>query len=100
MAKVHHVVLVKFKNGTNDERIAEIDAALRGMQGHIPGLEHISGGVYSSPEGLNDGHTHGYIMKFTDAAARDRYLPHPEHERVKQFVLPHVEKVVVFDFEE
>jgi hypothetical protein len=56
-------------------------------------------GPYSSPEGLNDGFTHGFIMTFESSAARNAYLPHPEHDRAKEFVLPWVERVVVFDFE-
>ena len=65
----------------------------------IPGIEDYVSGANCSPEGLNQGYTHGLVMTFTDAAARDAYLPHPDHERVKQAVLPHVESVVVFDFE-
>lgn len=100
MAKVQHIALIKFKPGTSQPKIAELLAALRGLQTLIPGLERFSGGPYSSPEGMNQGFTHGFVMLFTDAAARDRYLPHPEHERVKDMVLPYVENVVVFDFED
>ena len=35
------------------------------------------------PRGSSQGYTHALIMTFTDAAARDAYLPHPENERVK-----------------
>ena len=60
----------------------------------IPGMEHFSGGRYSSPEGLHGGYTHGFLMTFRDAAARDGYLPHPEHERVKNAILPHIDGVI------
>ena len=50
------------------------------------------------PEGLNDGYTHGFIMTFDSAASRDAYLPHPVHEDVKERVLPHLARVLVFDF--
>jgi hypothetical protein len=59
-------------------------------------MEH---GPYESAEGLNDGFTHGFIMSFDTAANRDAYLPHPEHERVRDIVVPCLERVVVFDFE-
>jgi hypothetical protein len=39
-------------------------------------------------------------MTFTDPAARDRYLTHPDHEAVKERFLPFVASVVAFDFEE
>ena len=34
-----------------------------------------------------------------DRKARDAYLPHPEHEKVKQMLLRLVEDVVVVDYE-
>jgi hypothetical protein len=37
-------------------------------------------------------------MTFASPAARDDYLPHPEHERVKAIVVPCLARVVVFDF--
>jgi len=100
LAKIQHIALITFKSGTSDSKIAELFTALRNLRDVIPGLERFSGGPYSSPEGMNQGFTHGFVMIFTDASARDRYLPHPEHERVKDLVLPFVENVVVFDFEE
>jgi len=47
---------------------------------------------------LNDGFTHGFVMTFDSPQSRDRYLPHPEHERVKEIVVPNLERVMVFDF--
>jgi hypothetical protein len=39
-------------------------------------------------------------MTFTDAAARDAYLPHPDHKAVGRDLLrPIVEEVLVFDYE-
>jgi len=37
-------------------------------------------------------------MTFDTPLSRDRYLPHPEHERVKLIVVPNLERVMVFDF--
>lgn len=59
------------------------------------GMEH---GPYETSEGMNDGFTHGFIMTFDSPESRDTYLPHPEHERVKQIVVPCLERVLVFDF--
>jgi quinol monooxygenase YgiN len=99
MAAVQHMVLVRFKPETSDEMIRDLFAQLAALRERIPGILHYSGGPYSSPEGLNQGYTHGFLMTFRDAAARDAYLPHPEHERVKEAILPWVEGVVAFDFE-
>jgi hypothetical protein len=37
-------------------------------------------------------------MTFSSPEARDAYLPHPEHERVKAVVVPCLARVMVFDF--
>ena len=100
MSKVHHLVLLRFKGSAPASRIADLFTALGRLQLSIPGMLHYSGGPYSSPEGLNDGFTHGFHMTFADASTRNRYLNHPEHEAVKAEFLPIVEKVIAFDYEE
>ena len=99
MAAVQHMVLIQFKPDVSEELISEIYRQLAELQRLIPGIEHISGGPYCSPEGLNGPYTHGFLVTFESPRARDVYLPHPEHERVKEFILPHVTSVVAFDFE-
>lgn len=99
MAIVHHMVLVKFKPGFDDAGIDELFRALGELREVIPGIRYYAAGPYSSPEGLHGGFTHAFLMTFDNAATRDRYLSHPEHVRVKDWVLPFVEQVVAFDFE-
>ena len=99
MSKVKHIALLKFKDGTPQEQIDKVFEDLMDLSESIPGIEDYVTGVNNSPEGLDQGFTHGFVMTFQDAAARDAYLIHPEHERFKTFALPFVEKVAIFDFE-
>ncbi len=99
MEKVQHMVLLKFKEGTPEATISACFTELASLKERIPGIEHFSGGPYCSPEGLNRGFTHGFLMTFQDSEKRNDYLPHPEHEKVKQMILEHLEDVVAFDFE-
>lgn len=99
MAKVKHIALIKFKEGVSDETINGLFDELLNMTEVIPGIEDYVSGKNSSPENLNQGYTHGFVMTFESAEARDAYLPHAEHERLKALVLPQVESVLVFDFE-
>ena len=99
MPKVKHVALFKFKEGTSQEQIDKVLEALMDLTESIPGIEDYVAGTNSSPESLNKGFTHGFVMTFTDAAARDAYLTHAEHERFKTEALPTIEDLVVFDFE-
>ena len=99
MAKIKHVAFLKFKEGTSQDEIERIFSELMDISESIPGIEDYVSGPNNSPELLNDGFTHAFVMTFSDANARDVYLPHPEHERFKANALPHVEKVLVLDFE-
>jgi hypothetical protein len=99
MSKVKHIGLVKFKEGTPAEQIQNVFDSILDITETIPGIEDYVSGPNSSPEGLNQGYTHALIMTFTDAAARDAYLPHPEHERVKTLLMPLIETLLIVDFE-
>ena len=96
---VRHFGMFQFKEGVTASQLDTCFREMKGMIGNIPGLLGMEHGSYESGEGLNDGFTHGFIMSFDTAASRDAYLPHPEHERVKEIVVPCLERVVVFDFE-
>lgn len=99
MPVIKHLVLLKFKPGVTDAQIREVFAKIEGLKESIAGIIDFTSGPYSSPEGLNQGFTHGFITTFESAAARDAYLPHPEHERVKSEGLPLIDAIVAFDFE-
>ena len=83
---VRHVVVFKFKPGTTPEQINQVSEAFRALQKKIPGITAFEDGVNNSPEGKNQGFTHVYMLTFESAAARDAYLPHPEHEKFGQLL--------------
>jgi len=95
---IRHFGIFKFKPGVSAGQIETCCSAMKGMVGRIPGLLDVEFGPYDSPEGLNEDFTHGFIMTFDSAESRDRYLPHREHERVKEVVVPCLDRVIVFDF--
>jgi len=102
MPKVKHVALMRLKPQVTEAEAEALLAELAALQEKIPGLLDFSSGPYSSSEGLSKGFTHGFVMTFADEAARDAYLPHPDHERVKQRIIPlldgGLDGVVVFDW--
>lgn len=104
MPQVRHIVILRFQPQTTHEQIAEIFEALDDLQEKIPGIVDICSGAYDSPEGLHKGFTHAFIVTFADAASRDTYLEHPDHEIVKQMLLKQLSgglaDVIAFDFEE
>lgn len=99
MAKVKHIGLIKFKAGTTEDQINGLFENLLDLSESVEGLEDYVSGPNSSPEGLDNGFTHAFVMTFADAAARDAYLPHPEHQRFKETFSPLFESIIVLDFE-
>jgi hypothetical protein len=96
-----HMVLMKCRPDVTKAEIDDLFRLLADLQEKIPGLVSFSGGPYSSPEGLNQGFTHGFSMDFTSEQDRDAYFPHPDHEIVKGMILPLLTDggLVAFDYE-
>jgi Stress responsive A/B Barrel Domain len=99
MAKVKHIALLKFKDGVTSEQIAQLFDAVLEITESIDGIEDYVSGTNISNEGFSQGYTHGFVMTFHDVAARDAYLGHPEHERIKGILLELMANGIVFDFE-
>ncbi len=95
---VRHFGVFKFYEYVQDEEIDECFRRMKTMVGRIAGLIDMEYGEYNSDEGLNQGFTHGFLMTFVSVESRDEYLPHPIHEEVKEYVVPKLERVIVFDF--
>ncbi len=81
---VRHVVVFKYKPEATPAQIQQVTDAFRALASSIPGITGFEDGVNDSPEGKNLGFTHVYLLTFKDAAARDAYLPHPEHKKFGQ----------------
>ena len=77
--QVRHVVVFKYTPEATEAQINEITEAFAALQDKIPGIVGFEHGINNSPEGKNLGFTHVYLMTFENEAARDVYLPHPDH---------------------
>jgi hypothetical protein len=99
---ITHMVLLRIRKDVPKKQVDAVFAELAALRGKIPGINSFSGGAYSSDEGMQRGFTHGFCMTFQDAKARDRYLPHPEHEKAKANVLAvldgGLDGVIAFDY--
>ena len=96
---VEHIVLLKLKPEVTAAQLETLSDALLGMADEIPGIDSITAGTNNSPEGKSQGYAYGFIVRFTDEAARDAYLPHPFHRQVAgEHIRPLVEDVLVFDY--
>ena len=96
-----HIVALKFKAEVSQTEIEDIFQGLKNLLSAnlIPGLVEYTGGPYDSPEGLNKGFTHAFVMKFVDRESRDNYFPHPEHRKIVDLIVPRVDDSMCFDYE-
>ena len=77
---VRHIVAFRFRAGTTEAQIQTLTEAFRALQHTIPGILAFADGLNNSPEGLDRGLTHVFLLTMESAEARDAYLPHPEHK--------------------
>ena len=75
-----HVVLFKFKPAVAKAAVEAIENAFRALCAELPFVRGFEWGRNSSPEGLDEGFTHCFIVTFDGPEGRDAYLPHPAHQ--------------------
>jgi hypothetical protein len=100
MDAVRHIVIFKFRPDATEAQINQMTQEFINLKNKIPGIIDFEYGVNNSPEGLSRGFTHIYLLTLENAAARDAYLPHPEHKKFGELVgqLGIVDEVFVVDY--
>ncbi|KAK3380495.1 stress responsive A/B barrel domain-containing protein [Lasiosphaeria ovina] len=105
-AAITHIVLFQFKQEADAAAVETACAnflALKesclSLNSQQPYIKSMTGGKDNSPEGKQDGLTHGFVMQFATADERNYYLEKdPAHQKFKKEVEPIVQKVTVVDF--
>lgn len=95
---LRHVVNFKFKDDSSKEDVAKVVDAFRQLPSKIPQIHDFEYGVNNSPENLNDGFTHCFLVTFKSEADREAYLPHDAHKAFVEVLKPHLDKVMVIDY--
>jgi hypothetical protein len=93
-----HMVSFKFKPEAAPEKIREVEQAFAALQQKIQFIQSFEWGTNVSPEKLDKGFTHGFVLTFKDAKDRDAYLVHPDHQAFGKLVGPVLADVFVVDF--
>lgn len=96
--KLRHMVMFGFKESSSEADVQGVVDAFAKLPSQIPTIVAFEHGLNNSPEGLNDGLTHCFLLTFADEAGRAEYLPHPAHKAFGKTLKPHLEKVVVVDY--
>jgi hypothetical protein len=95
---VRHVVHFKFKKDATPEQIQQVVDEFAKLPSKIRVIDTFEWGTNVSPEGLDQGYTHCWLLSFRSDRDRDLYLHHPDHVAFAAMAKPLVESVHVVDF--
>jgi len=95
---LRHIVMFKFSDSATPANIQKIEEAFAKLPQKIDGIQSFEWGINSSPEGMNQGLTHCFLLTFTSDKDRDAYLIHPAHKEFGKILGPYLDKVTVLDF--
>ncbi len=96
--QLRHIVLFKFKEDATPDQIKHIEDSFANLENLIPEISGFEWGLNNSPESLHKGFSHAFFVSFNDEAAREKYLPNPDHQAFVQLLGPVIEDVLVFDY--
>ncbi|MEM1236432.1 MAG: Dabb family protein [Pseudomonadota bacterium] len=77
---IRHIVLTKFKPETSEETIKGIYDGLAALADQLPGAGGFTGGRSESPEQIERGYMHGFVIDFSDWEALQNYADNEEHK--------------------
>jgi quinol monooxygenase YgiN len=97
-APYRHVVFFKFKDSATPEQVQSIEKAFIELTKKVDTVKGFEWGTNVSPENLNDGFTHCFLVTFADKAGIDVYLPHPAHAEFVSQLKPILDKACVLDY--
>lgn len=96
---IRHILLIKFKASAELSEIDRLRTLFESMPQKVEGVTSVEWGLNDSPEHKNQGYTHCVLMTFANEQGRQNYLPHPEHDALKEVFGPLLEDIVVFDYQ-
>jgi Stress responsive A/B Barrel Domain len=95
---LRHVVLFKFKDTATPEDVKKVEAAFAELPSKLSVIKGYEWGTNNSPENLNQGLTHCFLLTFSSEKDRDAYLVHPDHKAFGKILGPHLDKATVVDY--
>lgn len=95
---LRHVVLFKFKADATPEQIKGVEQGFAALPQKIDAVHDLEWGTNNSPEGLDRGYTHCFLVTFRTEADRKTYLDHPAHKQFVEVLLPILDEPHVIDY--
>jgi hypothetical protein len=96
--ELRHVVMFGWKENASPDSIAASVRAFKALPGQIRTIKKFEWGVNNSPEKLNQGLTHCFVLTFGSEKDRDAYLVDPIHVAFTKLLPGILDKVTVLDY--
>lgn len=77
---IRHIVLTKFKADVSEDTIKDIYDGLSALAAKLPGAANFTGGRSESPEQIERGYMHGFVIDFDSWDALQTYADNEEHK--------------------
>ncbi|MDB4111625.1 Dabb family protein [Yoonia sp.] len=98
---IRHIVFIRFKPEISDAGIAAIFDELYAIKDKLPGVLSITSGKSESPEQMERGYMHGFVVDFVDWDALQAYQDHPDHKllggKLVANAVAGIDDILVFD---
>jgi hypothetical protein len=96
--QLRHVVLFTFKASSSKEDVAKVTRTFNDLYGKVPEVKNMEWGLNMSPEHLDQGFTHCFVLTFSSEKDLASYQVHPAHKAFQEVLKPHMDRVFVVDY--
>jgi hypothetical protein len=96
--QLRHVVLFTFKTTSSTKSVDSVVKAFNNLYGSVPQVKKMEWGLNMSPEHLDQGFTHCFVLTFSSENDLASYQLHPAHKAFQTILKPHMDKVFVVDY--
>ncbi len=100
---IRHIVLIKFQPSVAEEVIFSLFAELSEIQNKVPGIRSITAGRSESPEQIERGYMHGFVVDMESWQTLQAYQDHSAHKALGAKLVANaqggLDGILVFDME-
>jgi Stress responsive A/B Barrel Domain len=95
---LRHLVLFSFKPSSTAAEVQQVATTFAALYGKVPQVKAFEWGINNSPENLNQGFTHCFVLTFASEKDLADYQLHSAHLAFQKVLKPHMDKVFVVDY--
>ncbi|MBX2837371.1 MAG: Dabb family protein [Gammaproteobacteria bacterium] len=100
---IRHIVLTKFKRDVSEDTISEIYDGLNRLVDQMDCASGFTGGRSKSPEQIERGYMHGFVIDFNSWESLQQYIDNKTHKQLGKSLVDHaeggIEGILVLDLE-